>query len=41
LDRFVVMHVENATANRFLIDMTRCAVNPIRGGAFILHGKAP
>jgi hypothetical protein len=41
LDRYVAMRVENATSNRFLIDMTRCGLNPIRGGAYILHGKPP
>ena len=41
LDRYVAVRVENATSNRFLIDVTRCALNPIRGGANILHGKPP
>jgi hypothetical protein len=33
--------VEGATTNHFIIDFTRCALNPIRGGANILHGKRP
>ncbi len=41
LDRKVSRRVEGATENRFLIDLTRCALNPVRGGANILHGKAP
>lgn len=41
LDREVMRRVEGATDNHFLIDFTRCALNPIRGGANILHGKAP
>lgn len=41
LDKEIVRRVEGATQNHFLIDVTRCALNPIRGGANILHGKAP
>lgn len=41
LDRYVARRVESATRNHFLIDFTRCALNPIRGGANILHGKRP
>ena len=41
LDRFIVRRVERATPNRFLIDTVRCALNPIRGGANILHGEPP
>lgn len=41
LDKGIARRVEGATRNRFLIDFTRCALNPIRGGANILHGKAP
>ena len=33
--------VEKHTSNRFLIDSVRCALNPIRGGANILHGHHP
>lgn len=33
--------VEKHTNNRFLIDTVRCALNPIRGGANILHGEHP
>jgi len=33
--------VEKHTGNRFLIDSVRCALNPIRGGANILHGHHP
>jgi hypothetical protein len=40
-DKFVARRVEGATRNHFLIDVTRCAVNPIRGGANILHDKVP
>jgi len=41
LDKKVVRRVENATQNHLLIDTVRCALNPIRGGAYILHGKPP
>jgi hypothetical protein len=41
LDKDIARRVEGATRNRFLIDATRCALNPIRGGANILHGKRP
>lgn len=41
LDKKIAERVEGATNNRFLIDVTRCALNPIRGGANILHGKRP
>jgi hypothetical protein len=41
LDKEVVKRLEGTTSNRFLIDTTRCALNPIRGGANILHGKPP
>ena len=41
LDKELARRVEGATRNRFLIDLTRCALNPIRGGANILHGKRP
>ena len=41
LDKQIARRVESATRNRFLIDFTRCALNPIRGGANILHGKRP
>ena len=41
LDKAIARRLEGATQNHFLIDFTRCALNPIRGGANILHGKAP
>jgi hypothetical protein len=41
LDKKVVRRVEDATQNHLLIDTVRCALNPIRGGAYILHGKPP
>jgi hypothetical protein len=41
LDKNVARRVEASTNNRFLIDVTRCAINPIRGGASILHGHRP
>jgi hypothetical protein len=41
LDKQIARRVESATTNRFLIDFTRCALNPIRGGANIVHGKRP
>lgn len=41
LDKNVARRVEERTSNHFLIDVTRCALNPIRGGASILHGRAP
>jgi hypothetical protein len=39
LDRKVVRRVEDDTQNRLLIDTVRVALNPIRGGANVLHGK--
>ena len=41
LDKQVARRVEGVTRNHFLIDVTRCTVSPIRGGANILHGKRP
>ena len=41
LDNKVARRLEGATENHFLIDAVRCALNPIRGGANILHGQAP
>jgi len=41
LDRFVARRVERATRNRFLIDATRCGLDPIRAGTNLLHGKRP
>lgn len=41
LDKKVIERLEGATDNHFVIDVTRCALNPIRGGANILHGKRP
>jgi len=41
LDKHVAHHLEGATRNRFLIDVARCALNPIRGGANMLHGRRP
>src|SRR5438874_4683383 len=41
LDKEIARRVEGATQNHFLVDLTRCALNPIRGGANILHGKSP
>jgi len=41
LDKHIARRVEGATRNGFLIDATRCALNPIRGGANLLHGKRP
>ena len=41
LDRFVARRVESATRNRFLIDTTRCGLDPIRIGTNLLHGKRP
>jgi hypothetical protein len=41
LDKNIARRVEGETRNHFLIDFTRCALNPIRGGASILHGRAP
>lgn len=41
LDKEIARRIEGATQNHFIIDVTRCALNPIRGGANILHGKAP
>lgn len=41
LDRFVTRRVEGVTRNPFLIDATRCALDPIRIGTNLLHGKRP
>jgi hypothetical protein len=41
LDKEVARRVEASTRNHFVIDFVRCALNPIRGGASILHGKRP
>ncbi len=41
LDKNIVRRVEDSTNNRFLIDTVRCALNPVRGGANMLHGKHP
>ncbi len=41
LDKKIVERVEEHTENRFLIDAVRCSLNPIRGGANILHGRRP
>jgi hypothetical protein len=41
LDKEIVRRVEGDTENRLLIDTVRCALNPVRGGANILHGKQP
>lgn len=40
LDKEVVRRVEADTQNRVLIDTVRVALNPIRGGANVLHGKS-
>src|SRR3984885_2688506 len=39
LDSKIVRRVEDATQNRFIVDTVRVALNPIRGGANVLHGK--
>src|SRR5579864_1128807 len=41
LDKKIVRRIEDATQNHLLIDTVRCALNPIRGAANILHGKQP
>jgi len=41
LDKKINRPIEGATRNHFVIDFMRCALNPIRGGANILHGKRP
>jgi len=41
LDKKIVEWVEGRTDNRFLINTLRCSLNPIRGGANILHGRRP
>jgi hypothetical protein len=41
LDRYATRRVERATRNRFLIDATRCGLNPIMAGTNLLHGKRP
>lgn len=41
LDKFVARRVEGATRNDFLIDATRCGLDPIRVGTNLLHGKRP
>jgi hypothetical protein len=41
LDKEINRPIEGATRNRFLIDFMRCALNPTRSGANILHRKRP
>jgi len=41
LDKKIVERVEERSQNRLLIDALRCSLNPIRGGANILHGRRP
>jgi hypothetical protein len=41
LDRYVTRRVESATSNRFLIDVTRCGLDPVQVGTNLLHGKRP
>lgn len=41
LDREIVRRVEEHTSNRFLIDTVRTALNPMRAGANMLHGRHP
>jgi hypothetical protein len=41
LDKKINRRVEAATRNHFLINFMRCALNPTRSGANVLHGKAP
>jgi hypothetical protein len=41
LDKFITRRVEDATRNRFLIDVTRCALDPVHAGTNILHAKRP
>jgi hypothetical protein len=41
LDKAVARRIESSTRSAFAIDVARCALNPIRGGANILHGRRP
>jgi hypothetical protein len=41
LDKKVVRHFEDSTDNKALIDTVRVALNPIRSGANMLHGRHP
>jgi hypothetical protein len=41
LDYYVVRRIEGNTRNAFLVNFARCALNPIRGGANIMHWKRP
>lgn len=41
LDKNLTRRLEGHTRNLFAIDATRCALNPIRSGANVLHGKRP
>lgn len=41
LDKQVARRIEGSTRNRFWVNFTRCAVNPVRGGANILHRRWP
>jgi hypothetical protein len=41
LDKNIVERVEAHTDNRLLVNTVRCALNPIRSGANILHGTKP
>jgi hypothetical protein len=41
LDKEIAERLEAHTHSRFLINTVRCVLNPIRGGALILHGEHP
>lgn len=41
LDKKINRSIEGVTRNHFVIDFMRCALNPTRSGANILHGKRP
>jgi hypothetical protein len=41
LDKEIARRIERKTRNKFVVGVTRCALNPIRSAANILHGKSP
>ena len=41
LDKNVTKRVEGSTQHRFLIDLVRCGIDPVRVGTNFLHGKRP
>ena len=41
LDRVLIRRMEDARGKGLAVNFVRCALNPVRGGANILHGRRP